>query len=119
MHPLKDQREGVKYGRGVKYGVTPEFSKDGSAELEDKFTDGGSDNQPVVLQIGVGLSCCQAPQHYCQFQSNLQGLPEIGEWPLYVVVYVFFDEVKKAGGILTKFWYPGISVYTKLARRLL
>ena len=23
MHPLKDQREGVKYGRGVKYGVTP------------------------------------------------------------------------------------------------
>ena len=24
MHPLKDQREGVKYGRSVKYGVTPE-----------------------------------------------------------------------------------------------
>ena len=24
MHPLKDQREGVKYGRGVKYGVTPD-----------------------------------------------------------------------------------------------
>ena len=23
MHPLKDQREGVKYGRGVKYGITP------------------------------------------------------------------------------------------------
>ena len=23
MHPLKDQREGVKYGRDVKYGVTP------------------------------------------------------------------------------------------------
>ena len=23
MHPLKDQRVGVKYGRGVKYGVTP------------------------------------------------------------------------------------------------
>ena len=23
MHPLKDQREGAKYGRGVKYGVTP------------------------------------------------------------------------------------------------
>ena len=23
MHPLKDQREDVKYGRGVKYGVTP------------------------------------------------------------------------------------------------
>ena len=23
MHPLKDQSEGVKYGRGVKYGVTP------------------------------------------------------------------------------------------------
>ena len=23
MHPLKDQRKGVKYGRGVKYGVTP------------------------------------------------------------------------------------------------
>ena len=27
MHPLKDQREGVKYGRGVKYGVTPVFVK--------------------------------------------------------------------------------------------
>ena len=24
MHPLKDQREGAKYGRGVKYGVTPD-----------------------------------------------------------------------------------------------
>ena len=23
MHPLKDQREGVKYGRGIRYGVTP------------------------------------------------------------------------------------------------
>ena len=23
MHPLKDQRKGVKYGRGVKYSVTP------------------------------------------------------------------------------------------------
>ena len=22
IHPLKDQRKGVKYGRGVKYGVT-------------------------------------------------------------------------------------------------
>ena len=27
MHPLKDQREGVKYGRDVKYGVTPVFTK--------------------------------------------------------------------------------------------
>ena len=27
MHPLKDQREGVKYGRGVKYGVTPVTQK--------------------------------------------------------------------------------------------
>ena len=27
MHPLKDQREGVKYGRGVKYGVTPAASE--------------------------------------------------------------------------------------------
>ena len=28
MHPLKDQREGVKYGRGVKYGVTPGLDED-------------------------------------------------------------------------------------------
>ena len=27
MHPLKDRRKGVKYGRGVKYGVTPARSK--------------------------------------------------------------------------------------------
>ena len=27
MHPLKYQREGVKYGRGVKYGVTLVFAK--------------------------------------------------------------------------------------------
>ena len=28
MHPLKDQREGVKYGRGVNYGVTKVVSGD-------------------------------------------------------------------------------------------
>ena len=35
MHPLKDQREGVKYGRGVKYGVTPGHNL---AEFEKTFT---------------------------------------------------------------------------------
>ena len=35
-----------------------EFIKDGSADLRDKFTDGGSANQPVILQGGICLSCC-------------------------------------------------------------
>ena len=35
------------------------------------------------------------------------------------MVYAFFDEVKKAGGILTKFWYPGKSGCMRSARRLL
>ena len=41
-----------------------EFSKDGSADLEDKFTDSGASNQPVVLQGGVGLSSGQVSQGY-------------------------------------------------------
>ena len=32
---------------------------------------------------------------------------------------MFFNEVKKAGGSLTKLWYPGMSVCIKSARRLL
>ena len=47
-----------------------EFSKDGSRDLLDKFADGSPANQPVSLQGGVGISCGQVSQHYCQFQSN-------------------------------------------------
>ena len=79
-----------------------EFSKDGLADLGHKFADGGSTNQPVMLQ-GVGLSCGQVSQDYCQFQSNFQWFPEIGDLLLNVVVDVFFDKVKKAGDSLTKF----------------
>ena len=46
------------------------FSKDGSADPGDEFTDGGSANQRVILQGGVGLSCCQVSQHYCQVKSH-------------------------------------------------
>ena len=42
-----------------------EFSKDGSADLGDEFTEGGGANQIVILQEGVGLSCCQVSQRYC------------------------------------------------------
>ena len=38
-----------------------------SADLGDEFADGASANQPVVLQAGAGLSCCQVSQCYCQF----------------------------------------------------
>ena len=34
-----------------------------------------------------------------------------------MMVHTFIDEVKKAGGIVIKFWYPGISVCIKSARR--
>ena len=78
-----------------------EFSKDGSANLGDKFADGGAANQPVILQGGVGLSCVQVSQHYCQFQCNSKWLPDIGDRLLDAVVYAFFNEIKKAGGILT------------------
>ena len=56
-----------------------EFSKDGSADLGEEFADGGTANQPVILQRGVGLPCSQVSQRYCQFQSNLEWLPEIGD----------------------------------------
>ena len=46
-----------------------ELSKDGSADLGDKFADGGAANQPEILQ-GLGLSCGQVSQPYWQFQSN-------------------------------------------------
>ena len=54
-----------------------EFSKDGSADLGDKFADGGAANQPVVLQGGVCLSISQVSQGYGQFESNFQWLPEL------------------------------------------
>ena len=47
------------------------FSKNGT-DLGDEF---GVANQ---LQGGVGLSSGQVSQGYCQFQSNFQWLPEIG-----------------------------------------
>ena len=56
-----------------------EFSKDGSADLGDKFADGGAANKPVVLQGGVDLSSGQMSQGYGQFESNFQWLPEIGD----------------------------------------
>ena len=43
-----------------------EFSKDGSADLGDAFTDGGLANQPVILQGGEGLSCYHVSHYYCQ-----------------------------------------------------
>ena len=86
-----------------------EFSKDGSKKLLDKFADDGAAYQPMILQGGVRLFCGQVSQCYCQFSVQL---------PL-AVVYAFFDEVKKAGDSLTKFWYPGVLVCMRLARRLL
>ena len=53
-----------------------EFSKDSLADLGDKFSDGASANQPVILQGGVSLS---SGQGYCQYQSNFLWLPEIGD----------------------------------------
>ena len=47
-----------------------EFHKDGSADMGDQFTDGGLGNQPVILHGGVGPSCGQVSQCYCQFPSN-------------------------------------------------
>ena len=47
-----------------------EFSKDGSADLEDKFAVIGVASQPVILQGGVGLSSGKVSQRYCQFHSD-------------------------------------------------
>ena len=48
-----------------------EFSKDDSADLGDEFTAFGSASEPVIVQGGVGLSCCQVSECYCEFYSNL------------------------------------------------
>ena len=56
-----------------------EFSRDGSADLGDKFADGGAAYQPVILQGGVGLSSGQVSQDYGQLESNIRWLPEIGD----------------------------------------
>ena len=45
------------------------FSKEGWADLGNRFADGGATNQPVIVQ-GVGLSCGEVCQGYCQFESN-------------------------------------------------
>ena len=49
-----------------------EFSKDGLADLEDDLTDVRLDNQPVILQGGVGLSSCHVSRCYCQFLQLLR-----------------------------------------------
>ena len=41
-----------------------EFSKDGPADLGDEFADGGSVNQPVILQGDASHSSGQVSQHY-------------------------------------------------------
>ena len=56
-----------------------EFIKNGSADLEDEFADGGVTNQPLLLQGGVCLSSCQISQGYGHFESNFQWLLEIGD----------------------------------------
>ena len=47
-----------------------EFSKDGLADLGEKFTNCRTTVRPVILQLCVGFSCCQVSQCHCQFQSN-------------------------------------------------
>ena len=44
---------------------TLDFSNDGSADIEDKFTDGGLANQILILQGIVYPSCYQVSQRYC------------------------------------------------------
>ena len=39
MHPLKDQRKGVTYGRGVKYGVTPVYNPEFLNTIKDSSID--------------------------------------------------------------------------------
>ena len=73
-----------------------ELSKDGLADLGDEFTDGGLANQPVLLQGGVGLSCCWVFSALFHFY----GLPEIGDRLFDGVLYTFFDEVRKGR------WHP-------------
>ena len=95
------------------------FSKDDSADLRDEFTDGGAANQPVILQGGISLSSCQVSQGYCQFNPTSNGFLKLVinflmRWRMRSLM-----RSKKAGGILTKLWYPGMFVCMRLARRLL
>ena len=50
-----------------------EFSQDGPVDLGDEFADGGSGNQSVILQGGVGLHSGQVSQSYCQLQLTSNG----------------------------------------------
>ena len=92
-----------------------EFSKDGSANLQDEFVDGGAANQPLILQGGVGLSNGQVSHHYCQFQSFLSGFLKL--MTDFLMRWIIHSSMrsKKAGGILTKFWFPGMSVCMRSA----
>ena len=56
----------IRVIRAVQIFINSEFSKEGLADLEDEFADGGMANQPVVLQGGVGLSS------FGQRESNFQ-----------------------------------------------
>ena len=50
-----------------------EFSKDGSADLGDEFADGGTANQPVILQGGVGAFPCLFLSVFVSFSPTSNG----------------------------------------------
>ena len=87
--------------------------------MGDEFANGGVANQPVILQRSVHLFCGQVSQGDYQFQSNFKWLPEIDDSLVDAVMYAFLNVIKKAGGSLKKFWYPGMSVCMRSVRRLL
>ena len=96
-----------------------EFSEDGLADLGNEFTDGGSANQPVILQEGVGFSCCQVSQHYCCSSPTSKGfLKLVTDFLIWRFGHSSM-RYKRQVSIVTKFLYSGISVCIKSDRRLL
>ena len=70
-----------------------EFSKGGLAELDKEFVDSGAANQPVILQGCVG----PPSDIIASFSQTSKGFLKL---VTDFMVNVFFDEVKKTGGIL-------------------
>ena len=73
--------------------------------------------QPSSGTAGRCKSGGQVSHGYGQFESNFQWLPVIGDFLMRCTHSSMRS--KKAGSFLTKFWYPGMMVCMRSARRLL
>ena len=96
-----------------------EFSKDGLAYLGDKFADSGC-GQPASYPARRCMSLLLCLSVIASFSPTSNGfLKLVTDFLMWWCMCSSMRGQKRAGGILAKFWYPGMSVCMRSSRRLL